>query len=62
MRKIDPTSKNSEEANGSVIMATSQQQSRGKGRHQELEMGLDGLLVVARTPPPSLPLCIVDKN
>jgi hypothetical protein len=29
------------------------------GHQQELEMGLDGLLVVAKTSPSSLPLCIV---
>jgi hypothetical protein len=29
------------------------------GRHRELEMGLDGLHVLARTPPSSLTLCVV---
>jgi hypothetical protein len=32
------------------------------GRHRELEMGLDGLLVVARTPPPLPPLCVVHSQ
>jgi hypothetical protein len=57
------------EATGSAITATWQQQSRGgrgrvpfAGRHRELEMGMDSLLVVARTPPPSIPLCVAHSQ